>query len=94
VGLKDHAIFFQCDFANRNLSEFIQWHAFLPQSWNDGILEQWNNGFSKEIIHFKLYRQNEFPYIAVSQDPFIQYSSIPVKARPLTFDKRIQWVQL
>jgi hypothetical protein len=25
---------------------------FLPQSWNNGIVEQWNSGFSKEIIHF------------------------------------------
>jgi len=30
-------------------------------------VERWNSGFSKDIIHFKLYRQ----------DPFFQYSSIP-----------------
>ncbi len=36
-------------------------------------MERWNSGFSKGIIHFKLYRQDEFyhlPNIAVSQDPF------------------------
>ncbi len=41
----------------------------MPQSWNNGIVERWNSGFSKDIIHFKLYRQDEFshlPNIAVS----------------------------
>ncbi len=44
-------------------------HEFLPQSWNNGIVERWNSGFSKDIIHFKLYRPDEFchlPNIAVS----------------------------
>jgi hypothetical protein len=70
-------------------SEFIQpdentgyflGHEFLPQSWNNGIVERWNSEFSKEIIHFKHYRQDEFYHlsnIAVFQDPFFQYSSIP-----------------
>jgi hypothetical protein len=75
--------------APNNVSEFLQLnentgyflrHEVLPQLWNNGIVERWNSGFSKDIIHFKLYRQDEFchlPNIAVSQDPFFQYSSIP-----------------
>ena len=64
-------------------------YSFLPQLWN--------NGFSKEIIHFKYCRLNEFSHlsnIAVSQDPFFQYSAkaslraqhstIPIGAKPLT----------
>ena len=44
-------------------------HEFLPQSWNNGTVERWNSGFSKDIIHIKLYPQAEFcylPNIAVS----------------------------
>jgi hypothetical protein len=55
-------------------------HEFLPHSWNNGIVERWNSGFSKDIIHFKLYGQVEFyhlPNLTLSQDPIFQYSSIP-----------------
>jgi hypothetical protein len=41
-------------------------------------VERWNNGFSKEIIHFKYWRSDEFSNlsnIAVSRDPFFQYSA-------------------
>jgi hypothetical protein len=50
-------------------------------------VERWNSGFSKDIIHFKLYRQNEFCHlsnIAGSQAHYsakaslrAQYSNIP-----------------
>jgi hypothetical protein len=43
-------------------------------------VEGWNGGFLKEIIYFKRDRQSEFyplPNIAISQDPFFQYFSIP-----------------
>jgi hypothetical protein len=53
---------------NENVGCFLR-HEFLAQSWNNGIVERWNSGFSKDIIHFKLYRQAEFchlPNIAVS----------------------------
>ncbi len=67
----------------------------MPQSWNNGIVERWNSGFSKDIIHFKLYRQDEFchlPNIAVSSPsrrprpifPIFQHSTIPIGAKPLT----------
>ena len=49
----------------------------MPQLWNNGIVERWNSGFSKEIIHFKLYPQYEFWHlsnIAVSKP---QFSNIP-----------------
>jgi hypothetical protein len=71
---------------NENTGYFLR-HEFLPHSWNNGIVERWNIGFLKDIIHFKLYRQDEFchlPNIAVSQDPFFQYSTIPIGANPLT----------
>ena len=45
------------------------------ECWNNGIV-----GFYKDIIDFKFYRQAEFchlPNIAVFQDPFFQYSSVP-----------------
>jgi len=64
---------------NENTKYFLR-YELLPQLWNNGIVERWNSGFSKEIIHFKLYPQYEFCHlsnIAVSQDPFFQYSSIP-----------------
>ena len=44
-------------------------------------MECWNSRFSKDAIHFKLYRQDEFchlPNIAISQDPVFQYSSVPL----------------
>ena len=47
---------------NENTGYFLR-HEFLPQSWNNGIVERWNSGFSKDIIHFKLYRQDEFCYL-------------------------------
>jgi hypothetical protein len=50
------------------------------EQWKNGIVEEWNSGFSKKIIHIKLYRQIEFhhlPDLAVKQDPFLQYSNIP-----------------
>ncbi len=53
---------------NENVGYFLR-HEFLAQSWNNGIVERWNSGFSKDIIHFKLYRQADFchvPNIAVS----------------------------
>jgi len=51
-------------------------------------LERWNNGFSKDIIRFKLYRHDDFYHLlntAVPQNSFFQYSSIPVRAKLLTY---------
>jgi hypothetical protein len=53
----------------KNTGHFFR-HEFLPQSWNHGIVERWNIGFSTDIIHFKLYRKEEFCQLhntAVSQ---------------------------
>jgi hypothetical protein len=64
---------------DENIGYFLR-HVFFSKSWNNGILERWNSEFSKDGIHFKLYRHVEFchlPNIAVSQDPFPQYSIIP-----------------
>jgi hypothetical protein len=65
-------------------------HEFLPQSWNTGRVERWNSGFSKDIIHFKLYRQDEFchitQYCSIPRPifPIFQHSTIPIGAKPLT----------
>jgi hypothetical protein len=31
-----------------------------PQSWNSEIVERWNDGFSKDITHLKLYRRDQY----------------------------------
>jgi hypothetical protein len=42
-------------------------HQFLPQQWNNGFLR------ILSISNFII-----LPNVAVSQDPFFQYSSIPL----------------
>jgi len=50
-------------------------HEFLPHSWNNGIVEQWNSGLSKDTIHFKLCRQAEFYHLPDLEYPKTHYSA-------------------
>jgi hypothetical protein len=54
-------LFYLCDLCPNYVSEFLQptenIKAFLgiqnlPRKWNNGIVERWNIGFLKDIIHF------------------------------------------
>jgi len=59
----------------------MKYRVFFEAWVFTSIMECWNSRFSKDAIHFKLYRQDEFchlPNIAVSQDPVFQYSSVPL----------------
>jgi hypothetical protein len=43
---------------NKNTVSLLR-YEFLAHSWNNGTVERWNTGFSRDIIHFKRYRQAE-----------------------------------
>jgi hypothetical protein len=71
---------------NENTGYFLR-HEYLPQSWNNGILEQWKSGFSKEIIHFYALSSNRIlPFAQHSAKASLraQHSTIPIGAKPLT----------
>ncbi len=91
-----------------NVSEFLQLNentgCFLrpeiwPHSWNNGIVERWNSGFSKDIIHLKLYVHSAFggpftQYCSIPRPifPIFQYSTIPIGAKPLTCKTLGFWI--
>ncbi|CAB1085364.1 hypothetical protein D1AOALGA4SA_12853 [Olavius algarvensis Delta 1 endosymbiont] len=66
----------------------------LPHKWNDGTLECWKIGFSRDIIHFNFIVDPvgkgtinpalpikptfTYPLQAADQNPLFHYSSIPV----------------
>jgi hypothetical protein len=52
-------------------------YEFLPQSWNNGIVEGWNSGFSKDIVHFRLYPQDNSAIYPILQYPKTHFSNIP-----------------
>jgi hypothetical protein len=59
----------------------------LPRKWNNGILEQWNIGFQKDISHFNFIVNPagggtinptlHYPLRGGGQNPLFHYSIVP-----------------
>jgi hypothetical protein len=82
-----------------NNTVFIVRYEFIPQSWNNGIVERWNNGFSNDIIHFKIYRSafgepfTQYCSIPRPIFPIFQHSTFPIGAKPLTCTFEKKWIK-
>jgi hypothetical protein len=90
VGLKDHAFFVLegfCEAQRLGIStaelKYKLFHGIM-ELWNDGIV-----GFQRKLSIFNYIIRMNFTIF-----PTFHYSTIPVRAKPLTFDKGIQWLQL
>jgi hypothetical protein len=43
--------------------------AYIGFDYKHGIMQRWNSGFSKDIIHFKLYRHADFFHLPNTAAP-------------------------
>ena len=53
-------------------------YSCLPKGWNNGTVEQWNNGFLKEIIDFEYYREIDFAESSILRFIKAHSSNIPL----------------